>query len=109
MYKKLGGSITKYHSLNKQSDVKISFKVRSVQINRPWLDLSVLNSRNFTIDGEDPGSWSTGELSADNKGSFPLLSTQMIVASGITVTASTEMEQNAINDACELVSNNYNT
>ena len=104
MYEKLGGSITKYHSLNKQSDVKISFKVRAVQINRPWLDLSVLN---YTVSSEDPGSWSTGELSADNKGTFPLLSTQMIVARDITVTASTKMEQGAINDACSLVSNDY--
>ena len=102
----MGGSITKYHSLNKQSDVKISFKVRAVQINRPWLDLSVLN---YTVSSERTGSWSTGELSADNKGTFPLLSTQMIVARDITVTASTKMEQGAINDACSLVSNDYNT
>ena len=106
MYEKLGGSITKYQSLNKQSDVKISFKVRAVQINRPWLDLSVLD---YTVSSESTGSWSTGELNADNRGSFPLLSTQMIVAKDITVTASTEMEQGAINDACSLVSNNYNT
>ena len=106
MYKKLGGAVTKYHSLNKHSDVKISFKVRAVQINRPWLDLS---NTNYTIDGEKPQNWSTGELNADNKGWFPLCSTQMIVAKDITVTASTEMEQNAINDACSLVSNNYNT
>ena len=104
MYEKLGGSITKYQSLNKQSDVKISFKVRAVQINRPWLDLSILENRNFTINGEDPGSWSTGELDAGNKGLFPLLTTQMIVARDITVNASTEMEEKAITDACSLVS-----
>ena len=100
----MGGSITKYQSLNKQSDVKISFKIRAVQITRPWLDLSVLN---YTVSSERTGSWSTGELSADNKGTFPLLSTQMIVARDITVTASTEMEQGAINDAYSLVSNDY--
>ena len=99
MYKKLGGSVTDEHS-----DVKISLKVRAVQISRPWLDTSILKNRNFTIDGEAPGSWSTGELSADNNGSFPLLSTQMIVAKDITVIASTEMEHKAITDACSLVS-----
>ena len=103
MYKKLGGPVNTYYSLDKRSDVEISFKVRSVQINRPWLDISMLN-RNFTIDGEDPGSWSTGELDADNNGSFPLLSTQMIVAKNITVTGSTEMEHEVIADACSLVS-----
>ena len=104
MYTKLGGSVATYYSLDKHSDVKISFKVRAVQISRPWLDLSVLNNKNYKIYGEDPGSWSTGELDADNNGSFPLLSTQMIVARDITVTASTEMEQEAITDACSLVS-----
>ena len=89
----MGGSIT-----GEYSDVKISLKVRTVQISRPWLDTSILKNRNFTIDGEPPGSWSTGELSADNKGSFPLLSTQMIVARDIIVTASTETEHKAIVD-----------
>ena len=104
MYTKLGGSVATYYTLDKHSDVKISFKVRAVQINRPWIDLSVLNNKYYTVYGEDPGSWSTGELDADNKGSFPLLSTQMIVARDIKVTASTEMEHQAIADACSLVS-----
>ena len=100
----MGGSVNAYHSLDQHSDVEISFKVRAVQINRPWLDLSVLKNKNYTIDGEEPGSWSTGEIDADNNGSFPLLSTQMIVAKDITVTASTEMEHKAIADACSMVS-----
>ena len=100
----MGGSVTTYHSLDKHSDVKISFKVRAVQINRPWLDLGVLNNRNYTIYGEDSGSWSTGELDANNNGSFPLLTTQMIVAKDIAVTASTEIEHTTIGDACSLVS-----
>ena len=93
MYRNLGGSVTDEHS-----DVKISLKIRTVLISRPWLEISMLSNRNFTIDGGDPGSWSTGELNANNKGSFPLLSTQMIVAKDITVTASTEMERKAISD-----------
>ena len=105
MYKTLGGSVTTYCGLNKCSDVKISFKVRAVQIIRPWLDLSVLKNKNYTIYGEDPGRWSTGELDADNKGSFPLVSTKMIVAKDITVTTtSIEIEHKAIADACSLVS-----
>lgn len=69
-------------------DVKISFKVRSVQINRPWLDLSALRIENYKIPGERPGTWSTGELNSTNDGSFPLLTTQMIVAKDIKITAS---------------------
>ena len=104
MYKKLGGSINTCYSLVEHSDVNISLKVRAVQISRPWLDTSILKNKNYTIDGEDPGSWSTGELNADNNGSFPLLTTQMIVAKDIKVTASTEMEHKAIIDTCSLVS-----
>ena len=102
LYKKLGGSVNT--SLVEHGDVKISLKIRTVQISRPWLDTSILKNKNYTIDGEDPGSWSTGELDADNNGSFPLLTTQIIVAKDVTVTASTEMEQKAIIDACSMVS-----
>ena len=101
MYKKLGGSV---NTFVEHSDVNISLKVRTVQINRPWIDTSILKFRNYTIDGEDPGSWSTGELDADNNGSFPLLPNQMIVAKDITVTASTEIEHKTIIEACSLVS-----
>ena len=69
-------------------DVKIHLKVCSVQINRPWIDLSALKIRNWGIPGEGPGTWSTGVLDSNNNGSFPLLPTQMIVARDITVTAS---------------------
>ena len=104
MYKKLGGPVNTYYNLNKHNDVKITFKVRAVLINRPWLDLSILKNKNYEIYGEDSDSWSTGELDANNNGSFPLLSTQMIVAKDITVTASTKIEHSTIADACSLVS-----
>ena len=69
-------------------DVKIHLKVRSVQINRPWIDLSALKIQNWGIPGEGPGAWSTGVLDSSNDGSFPLLSTRMIVAKDITITSS---------------------
>ena len=86
---KLGGegSEEKRIETGNSWDVKISFKVRSVQINRPWLDLSALKIENYRIPGLAPGAWSTGVLDSSNKGSFPLLTTQMIVAKDITVTA----------------------
>ena len=96
----MGGSVK---SFDKGSDVEILLKVCTVQIIRPWLDLSVLNNKLFKIPGQDAESWSTGELKASNKGWFPLLTTRMIVAKDIRVTSSTKMEQNAINDACSLV------
>ena len=74
----------------KHSNVNISLKVRAVEIIRPWLDLSILNNESYTID-EKSGSWSTGELSAENDGRFALLSTRMIVAKDLKVTGSTEM------------------
>lgn len=105
MYKKLGGAVTTtYQGLNELNDVKISFKVRAVQINRPWLDLSVLRRDDYRIPGERPSSWSSGLLDRTNQGSFPLLSTQMIVAKDIKVTASTKIEDKAIADVRSLVS-----
>ena len=83
-----GGNRTeKSISTEASRNVKISFKVRSVQINRPWLNLATLKIENYTIPGFGPGSWSTGELASSNQGSFPLLSTQVIVAKDIKVTA----------------------
>ncbi len=81
-YITLGGKPNIGNSL----DVKIDLKVRSVQINRPWIDLSALNIRDWTIPGVKSGAWSTGVIDSSNNGSFPLLSTQMIVAKDITIT-----------------------
>ena len=74
--------------IGNSQDVRIDLKVRSVQINRPWIDLSALKIQDWRIPGEGPGAWSTGVLDSSNNGSFPLLSTRMIVARDITVTAS---------------------
>ena len=69
-------------------DVQISFKVRSVEINRPWVDPSALKIQKWEVPGLAPGAWSTGVLDKSNTGSFPLLTTQLIVAKDIKVTAS---------------------
>ena len=100
LYKALGGSKDtsaekdnddddSNNNSNHKSDLKVqlSLNVRAVQINRPWLNLDILKLNNFKIPGEQSGSWSTGELSSKNKGSFPMLSTQMIVAKDFNFTA----------------------
>ena len=82
---------TETHEKNVQTgdsrDVQISFKVRAVEINRPWLDPSALKIEKWKIPGLAPGAWSTGALDSSNKGSFPLLPTQIIVAKDIKITA----------------------
>lgn len=100
----MGGYISAYRDLDKLSDVKISLKVCAVQIKRPWLDMSVLHEKYFKIPGENPGSWSTGELDSSNNGSFPMFATQMIVAKDISVTTSGTMEHKAIAEVFSLVS-----
>ncbi len=82
------GAKVKKVDVGDTQDLKIHLKVRSVQINRPWIDLSALKIQNWRIPGEGPGAWSTGVLDNSNNGSFPLLSTRMIVVRDITVTAS---------------------
>ena len=105
-YKKLGGSVDvgysflgikaggegseeKKISTGDSRNVKITFQVRSVQINRPWFDPSVFAIQNnyYVVPGVGPGSWSTGVLDSSNKVVFPLLTTQLIVAKDITITA----------------------
>ena len=103
-YKKLGGSVSVGYSFlslklggegskeqrigtGDSRGVTISFKVRSVEINRPWVDPSALKIDKWRLPGLAAGGWSTGLLDSSNKGSFPLLTTQMIVAKDITVTA----------------------
>ena len=68
------------------SDLKVSFKIRKVLINRPWLDPTILHYQTLGIMGLPPGSWSSGQLnSKTNKGSFPLLPTAMVVAKDIEI------------------------
>ena len=103
-YKKLGGTVDvgysflgikaggegskeKKISTGDSRNVKITFQVRSVQINRPWFDPSVFALQKYVVPGVGPGSWSTGVLDSSNKGVFPLLTTQLIVAKDITITA----------------------
>jgi len=100
VYKALGGpedaSIEKDEQengtdSNSKSDlqVQLSLRVRAVEIKRPWLDLTTaLSNGNFKVPGDKTGSWSSGELSNKNKGSFPLLSKQMIVGKNFSITAS---------------------
>ena len=69
------------------SDLKISFKVRKVIIQRPWLEPSVLEYSTLGIEELDKGSWSNGKLDKSNEGSFPLLPTDCIVAKDVVIQA----------------------
>ena len=67
--------------------LRISFKVKTVDIRRPWMDTSLLDYDCITLASAHTGQWSDGELLPSNKGSFPLLPTAMVLATDITVTA----------------------
>lgn len=63
-----------------------SFKIRTVTINRPWMDLNFLKNEKIGIRGLEDGAWSTGELDDEkNNGSFPLLPTHFVVAKDIEI------------------------
>ena len=87
----VGGGFSKTNgnsSLTKEgSNLKISFKVRKVIIQRPWLEPSVLEYPTLGIKGLDKGSWSNGKLDKSNEGSFPLLPTACIVAKDVVIQA----------------------
>ena len=87
----VGGGFSKKNgnsSLTKEgSDLKISFKVRKVIIQRPWLEPAILRYSTLGIKGLDKGTWSTGKLDKSNEGSFPLLPTACIVAKDVVIQA----------------------
>ena len=68
------------------SNLEISFKIRKVTIQRPWMDPAVLQYPIVGIKGLPSGAWSSGELDGKtNKGSFPLIPTAMIVAKDVVI------------------------
>ena len=70
------------------SKLEISFKVRKVVINRPWVEEELLHYPTIGIKGLGEGSWSSGELDdKTNKGSFPILPTAFVVAKDVKITA----------------------
>ena len=70
------------------SNLKISFKIRKVTIQRPWMDPAILHYPIVGIKGLPSGAWSSGELDGKtNKGSFPLLPTAMIVAKDVVISS----------------------
>ena len=67
-------------------DLTITFMVRKVKINRPWLETSMFNYKTIGISGLEIESWSNGTLdSKENKGQFPLLPTAMVVAKDVCI------------------------
>ena len=64
----------------------ISFKFCRVNIDRPWLNLALLSSRNWNIYGTNIGEYSTG-TAENNTGIFPLLPTSFILISDVAITA----------------------
>ena len=76
-------------SLTKEgSNLKISFKVRKVLIERTWMEPNILQYTTLGIKEMKPAQWSTGSLNAKtNKGSFPLLPTACIVAKDVVIHA----------------------
>ena len=78
------------------SELKISFKVRKVAINRPWLNPGLLQYPTLGIKGFEAGAWSSGDLDVkENKGQFPLLPTAIICAKDV------EISSNAFSDTAE--------
>jgi len=76
-------------STDDSKDIHISFQMATVQINRPWCDLSILRLAGLTLPGLKPEGWSTGKLSPNNNGSMPMFNTQVVLAKDISITANT--------------------
>jgi hypothetical protein len=69
----------------------ISFKFCRVNIERPWLNLALLATKNWNIFGANIGEYSNG-LAENNPGIFPLLPTSFILISKVLITANWSAE-----------------
>jgi len=69
-------------------NVTVSFEIATVDVDRPWLDLTLLRVLDpLRIAGTKQYQWSDGTTSLDNEGEFPLVVTQFVVARNICVSA----------------------
>ena len=72
----------------KGSNLKITFKIRKVLVQRPWFQPSIMQYPTLGINGVPQNSWSNGELSfKDNRGLFPILPTAFVVAKDVVIHA----------------------
>lgn len=69
----------------------ISFKFCRVNIDRPWLKLALLSTRNWWMFDTPSGEYSTGAAD-DNPGKFPLLTTSFIAIRDLKITANWSAE-----------------
>ena len=72
-------------SADDEEDLTISFKIKTVDIRRPWMETALLNYKSLTLADAEAGQWSTGQMTPSNQGSFTLLPTSMVLASDVTV------------------------
>ena len=86
---RFGSSGTKTVKTTSENDkgLSISFKIKTVDIGRQWMDTALLDYQTLTMADAKVAQWSNGVLEPTNLGSFTLLPTSMALASDITVTA----------------------
>jgi hypothetical protein len=72
----------------------ITFKVCRVNLQRPWLKLALLSTRNWWMFDTPAGTYSTGATD-NNPGLFPLLPTGLIVIRDLKITANWSQEDRA--------------
>jgi len=72
----------------------ITFRVCRVNLQRPWLKLALLSTRNWWMFDTPAGTYSTGAVD-NNPGLFPLLPTGLIVIRDLKITANWSQEDRA--------------
>ena len=84
------GSVKAQDTLTcENTNLKLSFQLHKVAIDRPWMDMDLLKYTNIGIRGLKAGSWSNGKRNViDNDGQFPLLPTHFLVARNVEISAS---------------------
>lgn len=84
--KEINEIVQKANDAFSSSGMRMTWKMLPVFVERPWLDLNVLAVKGAKMAGIAPGAFSSGELSTNNRGTFPGYITAFIVAKNIEMT-----------------------
>ncbi|ASB61179.1 hypothetical protein SC22_11450 [Bacillus sp. A053] len=96
-----GGHTTQEHTEHSTStDVEICFKIGSIQIERPWMDMTFFKLGGWYLSGQKAGVISSGRAPNTDAEILPQMPVQILVAREIEIKASwSEREKEIIKEA----------
>ena len=77
-------------------DLKLSFKYCLVQVDRPWISQTYLETKQWYLPSHKSGSFSTGAFSDNDEAVFPVIPNSLILIKDLQITSWDEVETDVI-------------